>query len=51
MAVFDPRLSVPCLVGGDGAFPLDGVPFSHDEEALLRASADAIRASLETLGR
>ncbi len=44
-------LSVPCLVGGDGAFPLEGVPFSPDEEALLRASADAIRASVETLGR
>ena len=36
-------LSVPSLVGGDGAFPLQGVPFSPDEEALLRASADAIR--------
>lgn len=44
-------LSVPCLVGGDGAFSLQGVPFSPDEEALLRASADAIRASVETLGR
>ncbi len=44
-------LSVPCLVGGDGAFPLEGVPFSADEEGLLRASADAIRASVESLGR
>jgi len=44
-------LSVPCLVGGDGAFPLEGVPFSPDEVGLLRASADAIRASVETLGR
>jgi L-lactate dehydrogenase len=44
-------LSVPCLVGGDGAFPLAGVPFSADEEGLLRASADAIRASVESLGR
>ena len=44
-------LSVPCLVSGDGAFPLEGVPFSSDEEALLRASADAIRASLQTLDR
>ena len=43
-------LSVPCVVGGDGAFPLEGVPFSADEEALLRASADAIRASVESLG-
>ena len=44
-------LSLPSLVGGDGAFPLEGMPFSPDEEALLRASADAIRASVETLGR
>jgi L-lactate dehydrogenase len=44
-------LSVPCLVGGDGAFPLEGVPFSADEEGWLRASAVAIRASVESLGR
>ncbi|MGW4930046.1 L-lactate dehydrogenase [Agromyces sp. NPDC004153] len=44
-------LSVPCVVGGDGAFPLEGVPFSADEVGQLRASADAIRASVESLGR
>ncbi|HEU0182928.1 MAG TPA: L-lactate dehydrogenase, partial [Agromyces mariniharenae] len=43
-------LSVPCVVGGDGAFPLEGVPFSADEVGQLRASADAIRASVESLG-
>ena len=44
-------LSVPCLVGGDGAVPARGRAVLAEEEALLRASADAIRASVETLGR
>ncbi|KRE21125.1 L-lactate dehydrogenase [Agromyces sp. Soil535] len=43
-------LSIPSVVGGDGAFPVAETPMSSDEAALLRASADAIRASLETLG-
>ena len=43
-------LSLPSVVGGDGAHPVAETPMSVDEELLLAASADAIRASFETLG-
>jgi L-lactate dehydrogenase len=43
-------LSLPSVVGGEGAHPVAETPMSADEEALLAASADAIRASVETLG-
>ena len=36
-------LSLPSVVGGDGAFAVAETPMSADEEALLAASADAIR--------
>ncbi|KQZ09028.1 L-lactate dehydrogenase [Agromyces fucosus] len=43
-------LSLPSVVGGDGAVPVAETPFSTEEELLLRASADAITASVATLG-
>ena len=43
-------LSLPSVVGGDGAFAVAETPMSADEEALLAASADAIRAAGATLG-
>ena len=43
-------LSLPSVVSGDGARPVAETPMSADEEGLLAASADAIRASVETLG-
>jgi L-lactate dehydrogenase len=43
-------LSLPSVVGGDGAFAVAETPMSADEEALLWASADAIRATGATLG-
>ena len=43
-------LSLPSVVGGDGAFAVAETPMSTDEEALLAASADAIRAAGATLG-
>ena len=43
-------LSLPSVVGGAGARPVAETPMSADEELLLAASADAIRASFETLG-
>ena len=43
-------LSLPSVVGGAGAQPVAETPMSADEEPLLAASADAIRASFATLG-
>ncbi|MBM7505639.1 L-lactate dehydrogenase [Agromyces aurantiacus] len=43
-------LSLPSVVGGDGAAAVVETPMSADEEALLAASADAIRAAGATLG-
>jgi L-lactate dehydrogenase len=43
-------LSLPSVVSGDGAHPVAETPMSADEEGLLAASADAIRASVATLG-
>jgi L-lactate dehydrogenase len=43
-------LSLPSVVGGDGAFAVAETPMSADEAALLAASADAIRAAGATLG-
>ncbi|GGI48125.1 L-lactate dehydrogenase [Agromyces flavus] len=43
-------LSLPSVVGGDGANAVEETPMSADEEALLAASADAIRAAGATLG-
>lgn len=43
-------LSLPSVVGGDGAAVVAETPMSDDEEALLAASADAIRAAGATLG-
>ncbi len=40
-------LSVPSVVGADGAHPLGETPLSEPERALLRASADAIRAAVD----
>jgi L-lactate dehydrogenase len=43
-------LSVPSVVGGDGAVPVAETPFSAEEQLLLQASADAIRTSVDLLG-
>ena len=43
-------LSVPSVVGAAGAVPLAETPMSDHEEALLQASADAIRVAVEELG-
>ena len=43
-------LSMPSVVGGDGAFPVAETPMSPTRRHCCRASADAIRASLESLG-
>ena len=43
-------LSLPSVVSGDGAHPVAETQMSADEEGLLAASADAIRASVATLG-
>lgn len=48
--IHDVALSLPSVVGGDGAFAVAETPMSADEEALLAASADAIRAAGATLG-
>ncbi len=46
----DVALSVPCVVGGDGAVAIEETPFSPEERLLLHASADAIRTSVDSLG-
>jgi L-lactate dehydrogenase len=43
-------LSMPSIVGAHGATPVHGTPLSADESNKLIASADALRASLATLG-
>lgn len=43
-------LSVPCVVGADGAKPLRGIPFSPRERELLHVSAAALGSSLAQLG-
>ncbi|WP_353826785.1 L-lactate dehydrogenase [Agromyces sp. SYSU T0242] len=43
-------LSMPSVVGGDGAFPIAETPMSEHEAGLLAASGDAIRATIQTLG-
>ncbi|MFF2271440.1 L-lactate dehydrogenase [Agromyces sp. NPDC058136] len=43
-------LSLPCIVGGEGAHPIAEAPMSAEEEHQLAVSADAIRASLASLG-
>ena len=43
-------LSVPSIVGAHGATPVRGTPMSATESGKLLASADALRASLATLG-
>ncbi|WP_308423481.1 hypothetical protein [Agromyces bauzanensis] len=46
----DVALSVPCVVGGDGAVAIEETPFSPEERRPLHASAGAIRASVDALG-
>ena len=41
---------MPSVVGAAGAVPLAETPMSDHEEALLQASADAIRVAVEELG-
>ncbi|WP_353816030.1 L-lactate dehydrogenase [Agromyces sp. SYSU T00266] len=43
-------LSMPSVVGGNGAFPIAETPMSEAEAGLLAASGDAIRATMQTLG-
>ncbi|MUN07082.1 L-lactate dehydrogenase [Agromyces luteolus] len=43
-------LSMPSVVGGNGAFPIAETPISETEAGLLAASGDAIRATMQTLG-
>ncbi|MET4158829.1 L-lactate dehydrogenase [Agromyces sp. PvR057] len=43
-------LSIPSIVGGEGAFPIAEAPMSDDEARLLDISAKAIRDSLASLG-
>lgn len=43
-------LSVPSVVSAAGAIPVEGTPFSPAESVKLQASADALRASLDSLG-
>ncbi|REJ05297.1 L-lactate dehydrogenase [Microbacterium bovistercoris] len=43
-------LSLPSVVSASGAVPVAGMPMTDAEEAKLRASAAAIRASLDALG-
>lgn len=46
----DVALSVACVVGGAGAVAIEETPFAPEERRLLQASADAIRASADSLG-
>ncbi|MDJ1371432.1 L-lactate dehydrogenase [Gulosibacter molinativorax] len=43
-------LSVPCIVSGSGAAPVASTPFSDAELAQFRASAEALRATQNSLG-
>ncbi|MBP2459083.1 L-lactate dehydrogenase [Clavibacter michiganensis] len=43
-------LSVPSVVGADGAVPIRSTPFSDSELAKLHVSADALAAVLATVG-
>jgi L-lactate dehydrogenase len=47
--VRDVTLALPRLVGGEGVMETFPPPLSPDEEAQLRASAERIRAAIETL--
>lgn len=42
-------LSVPCIVGEDGAFPIRETPFSDDELTKLRESAETLREVVDGL--
>ncbi|WP_394552919.1 L-lactate dehydrogenase [Agromyces sp. MMS24-JH15] len=42
-------LSVPCIVGRDGPVPVMGTEFSFSEDQKLRASAVAMRESLDSI--
>ncbi|WP_010535246.1 L-lactate dehydrogenase [Brachybacterium squillarum] len=41
--ISDAALSVPCIVGAEGARPIPETPFSEDELSRLQASADALK--------
>lgn len=42
--------SLPTVLGASGAVPLDSAPMSEDEQRRLAQSADAIRATIRSLG-
>ncbi|WP_255368851.1 L-lactate dehydrogenase [Agromyces sp. CF514] len=43
-------MSVPSIVGASGPVPVEGTPFSAEEDAKLHASAEAIAGALAKLG-